>query len=498
MFARRFLVLGSMLLVLTTGYIAADSPTVADADKLVEKLGSTKFAERESAIKSLEALGPAALPALRRGVDAKDPEVRQRVVDLITKHERQADCDIAFIPTKVRLKVTEQPLADVVADLAKQVNIRMQLAREPADLPGRRITLDLGEKPFWEALDTLCREAKISIRPTSFEPLTTDDAGAILARGMMNLMRTEEPLVLQDGVLSPCPTAYIGAARVRLIPDRWGNRNRGPAEEHKWTIEVLSEPRLNWQAAPTVQFDPVTGLTVTTSSKDDSAPKGVAGLPGAGGGIVFAGAPAFRVGGVEGPGMPRAATRHEIPIYLKADAAGATAFPELKGALTGGVKLAPEALVAIADVQKADSASAKAKDGAKLTVRDCKIADDGTVTLKVELERPAAGGGLGNAGFVQRVQIGGAGGALPANVARAIGAMHGDGESFRLLDKRGGQYTVSIGETASNTNNGVTVITYTLECQPPEKDAKPKKLELHGPRRASVDGRFTLRDVPMP
>jgi hypothetical protein len=284
-----------------------------------------------------------------------------------------------------------------------------------------------------------------------------------------------------------------------LIPDRWGNRNRGPAEEHKWTIEVLSEPRLNWQAPPTVQFDSVTGVTVSTSTKDDAAPKGIAGLPGAGGGIVFAGAPAFRMGGVEGPGMPRAATRHEIPVYLKADAASGTALPEIKGALAGGVKLAPEALVAIADVQKADSASAKTKDGAKLTVRDCKTADDGAVTLKVELERPAAGGGgLANGALVQRVQIGGAGGALPANVARAIGAMHGDGESFRLSDQKGGQYTVSIGETASNTNNGITVITYTLECQPSDKDAKPKKLELHGPRRASVDSRFTLRDVPMP
>ncbi len=41
-------------------------------------------------------------------------------------------------------------------------------------------------------------------------------------------------------------------------------------------------------------------------------------------------------------------------------------------------------------------------------------------------------------------------------------------------------------------------MSYTLECQPPDKDAKPKKLELHGPRRASVESKFTLRNLATP
>jgi hypothetical protein len=480
----------------------ADVPT-SDADKLVAQLGSTKFAEREAALKALEALGPAALPALKRGADAKDPEVRKRVADLIAKYDRQADNELALAPTKVRIKAADAPLAEVLADLAKQANVRMQLAREPADLPGRKITIEIKDKSFWEALDTICREAKCSIRPTTVDSLSADGTGQLL-KGVfasIDIARSEQPLVIQDGVLPPCPTAYVGAARIRIVPDRWGNRQRAPGDEHKWMVEVLCEPRVEWQTAPTVQFDSTTGLSISTNRKDDNALPAFAGMPAAGGFVIGGGPANLRVFGAETPNLPRAISRHEIPVYLKVAGPGASAIPELKGALTGAVRMAAQELVSIGDVQKADAATAKAKDGAKLTVRDCSVADDGAVSLKIEVERPGAGGGIGgvfgNAVVKKNIQIGG-GGALPPNVAQMINSMNMDGESFKLFDAKNRPYTISIGETSSNNNNGVTVTTYSLECQPPDKEAKPKKLELHGPKRATVDGKFTLRDVPTP
>lgn len=56
----------------------------AEIKRLVEKLGSKKFAVREAALKGLKEIGRPALPALRHAVEkATDPEVRQAAKSLI-------------------------------------------------------------------------------------------------------------------------------------------------------------------------------------------------------------------------------------------------------------------------------------------------------------------------------------------------------------------------------------------------------------------------------
>ena len=64
----------------------APPPPAADADRLVQQLGSSKYTERESAFKKLDELGPAALPTLRRAAQADNAEVRRRVGELIARH----------------------------------------------------------------------------------------------------------------------------------------------------------------------------------------------------------------------------------------------------------------------------------------------------------------------------------------------------------------------------------------------------------------------------
>jgi WD40 repeat protein len=53
--------------------------------KLVEQLGSRTFNEREEAAKALDAIGPAALAALRKAAESSDAEVKHRAVYLIQK-----------------------------------------------------------------------------------------------------------------------------------------------------------------------------------------------------------------------------------------------------------------------------------------------------------------------------------------------------------------------------------------------------------------------------
>src|SRR5258707_1245670 len=92
-------------------------PAVADAEQLVQQLGSAKHADREAAAKALDGLGVAALPALREGVKNTDPEIRRRAGDLLAKLDRAAESAAALAPTKVRLKAADTPLAEVIRDL---------------------------------------------------------------------------------------------------------------------------------------------------------------------------------------------------------------------------------------------------------------------------------------------------------------------------------------------------------------------------------------------
>ncbi len=473
----------------------------ADAERLVQQLGSAKHSDREAAAKALDALGAAALPALRDGVKNSDPEIRRRAGDLLAKLERAAESAAALAPTKVRLKAVDAPLAEVVRDLGTQANVRFQLAREPVDLAGRRVTLDTGETTFWEAFDALCRSAKVSLRPGTLDPAANEPGGAVIINGGMGAIpggaimangavmftsaggQAEEPLVLQDGRLPTCPTAILGAVRVRLIPDRWVNRDRKPGEEVRWTLEILTEPRVRWVGQPSFRFDSRPGLRI------DTTPQGGAGEPFPARGRIIMGGP--NMASMAGA-YARGVTRHELPVYVKADSGNAIA--ELKGSLAGPVQAAAGAVATIADVTK-EKASATTKDGTKVTIRDYARADDGAVTLTLELERPAGGAVFGGGGVLNRAGRW-AGGAIPPNIARMVAGADGMLESVKLADDKNRPYEVTITKSELANRNGAMIGTLTLECQPPAADAKPRVLEVHGPRSMTVEATFTLRNVP--
>ena len=68
---------------------AAAGDTAPDAmDRIVARLGSDTFRDRETATRELDALGAAALDALRRAAGSTDPETRRRAADLIERINR--------------------------------------------------------------------------------------------------------------------------------------------------------------------------------------------------------------------------------------------------------------------------------------------------------------------------------------------------------------------------------------------------------------------------
>ncbi len=137
----------TLVTALALGFAAADPAA------LVQKLGSSKTAEREAAAAALEALGREALPALRTARESRDAGIRDRAAAVREKIETA----LLIRPTLVSLDFQERPISEVVKAIGGQTGFR--LALEPANDPawqGQRVTLrEPNPLPFWEMLDRL-------------------------------------------------------------------------------------------------------------------------------------------------------------------------------------------------------------------------------------------------------------------------------------------------------------------------------------------------------
>jgi hypothetical protein len=156
-----------LLAMVAASACAADEPPAVE--KLIEQLGSASFPARERAMKQLRDRGPGALPALRKALETKDEEVRKRVESLIPPLEIEE----ALLPKRVTLKASGQPTSAAVADLAKQTGYK--LAAVGGDV-GQKLTADLKDVPFWEAVERVARESGRSIAYDGYQKVVQLDA----------------------------------------------------------------------------------------------------------------------------------------------------------------------------------------------------------------------------------------------------------------------------------------------------------------------------------
>lgn len=185
--------------VLLLGQLPAPAP--ADTSELVAKLGSGRYAERQSAATELEGLGRQALPALRNARDLKDPEVRSRASALIARIEGA----LLIEPTMIRLPFEDRPLGEVIHEFGEQAKVKMALYPEPQPaIRDRRITLrESRPLPFWKALDRLCDVAQLQY-----------NLGGM--HGQFNSRESVFPLFL-GGSRPPGPMSDSGPFRVNLV-----------------------------------------------------------------------------------------------------------------------------------------------------------------------------------------------------------------------------------------------------------------------------------------
>lgn len=130
---------------------------------LIQQLDSNQQARREAAEKELVALGPDVLPLLPT-VNARTPaEVRNRILR-VRGALMQLAIEASTRPAQVNLS-GEMKLSEALAKISEQtgnrfIDYRQRFGQERTD---PTVKIEIVNKPFWEALDTLLDAAGMTI-----------------------------------------------------------------------------------------------------------------------------------------------------------------------------------------------------------------------------------------------------------------------------------------------------------------------------------------------
>jgi hypothetical protein len=146
-------ILVAVVLLAVLPLLRGDAPPAKPTiEQLIEQLGDKDFKVRQIAEKAIEELGPDALPALRKALEAKPTlDVSRRIEKWIPQFELAALSN----PKTVTLSVTGRPLHEVVDQIAKQTGYPMAITAD-ADRENKPHDFKFDRVPFWDALDAVC------------------------------------------------------------------------------------------------------------------------------------------------------------------------------------------------------------------------------------------------------------------------------------------------------------------------------------------------------
>jgi hypothetical protein len=260
----RLAAVGLAVTLAGTSAFSIEDPSEAErVERLVLQLGSAEYAERESAERELDGMGPQALESLRRGSRSEDPEVRRRAEALVQQIERRAEAAKLLAPRTVRLAYRDVAVSDALTDFSQKTGFSLQLGdarRGPVKghRINRKMSLETGELSFWEAFDRFCRAAGLMeahLLPAAADTPQNREAAVqelqVRLRGQQVLISSEEMrmarnagAMLIEGEPPRLPTCVTGPFRIRALPAKPGRDV--PPEEIELALEVTADPKLTW------------------------------------------------------------------------------------------------------------------------------------------------------------------------------------------------------------------------------------------------------------
>jgi hypothetical protein len=483
------------------GLAARPAPAAETASarvvRLIERLGSTAFAEREQAGRELEGIGPAALPELRRAVSGDDPEVRRRAESLVRRLEAQELARKLLTPTHVRLVYKDTPLREALEDLERRTGTQYVLNDPDGRLAERRVSLDTGDTTVWEAVDQFCRRAGLAesapsagggvpmsrrgipVAPGGMPPVQVQQVqvnGALVTRTFAVHTTPTGPVNLVDGKGQAPPTHYAGAVRVRALPP--DSPGAAAVARHAGdlavALEATPEPHLAWVGAVSVHVERAV----------DDAGQQLARCWSEGEPTLNQLPVNVRVAS-RMPARP-AMTAETLSLAFKKGDSPSKLLKELSGSIVAQVQTEAEPLITVEKVLQAAGQTFRGSEGGSIKVLQAGNVQNGLTLIHVQVENPPD---ITVATLPARARLGRGGAAVPTQVAGYNG--------LHLFDDKDNPIQMFPMRTQAAATPAGIVWDYTFAYQANAGTGEPAKLVFAGSRTVTISIPFTLTDVPL-
>jgi hypothetical protein len=420
---------------------------------LIAQLGSGDYHQREQACASLEKMGEKALGPLRAALHHPDAEVRRHARELVGGIERRLETDRILKPTRVRLVYKDTSVADAVLDLSGRGYPIFLMDRDDK-LADRRVTLDTGEVPFWEAF-RLFKEATGLHEQYHGAPRSLFQDGPSVV-----------PVFLEDGPPRRWPTFRAGPLRLRALPPQSG-KARG---EVSLTLEVSTEPAIGWER--------VVALHVHRAVDDRARRLKVIPTP--------LPVPDFSRGHIRFPRDVESPTNrgtNRLPVTLGGVSEDAVRLRELRGVLAAWVCSAIEPVIEVNDPLKSAGKTWTGPGGTALRITKVR-AEDGEYQFQLELQPSRTPPSENEAKAIV--------GWIPGG--RTYYSGRAKNSPFTALDAEGKPLVLAMGH--SESGGGIKRLV-SLHFLARKGQGPPVRLVFTGRWAACINLPFVLRDVPL-
>ena len=142
------------------------------AEALIKQFTHRDFPVREHAVNTLIALGPDVVPLIKKTLaETTDNEVKLRCEMVLKGIEKKYGTTVGLDTkktakdwgldvSKVTIKMRDADLDQIIEALSEQSG--NTLVALPEAWEGKRLTLEVTDMPYWQALDALCAQAKLT------------------------------------------------------------------------------------------------------------------------------------------------------------------------------------------------------------------------------------------------------------------------------------------------------------------------------------------------
>jgi hypothetical protein len=231
--------LASCVILFGIAVRADDAGPSTGVTALVHQLSSADFRTREAAARQIEQLGESALPALRQAQPHPDPEVRNRLTQLIGRMERTG----LLTPKLVTIKAEQMTVNNVFKELTAQTGYRLSTMQGGEQL----VSLRVENMPFWQVIDLICQQTGLGLQQHY------DSNSAILHFARVGRF---SPHVIYAGPFRLSGLSFHHSTTLDLtMPQQLNPVQRPRTESLTFMFQVVGEPKVPLMSLGQVRLD---------------------------------------------------------------------------------------------------------------------------------------------------------------------------------------------------------------------------------------------------